>query len=68
MSNILIYQCIEGMPILLEISRLLCELELVFLDGPSARMIEKMRIAAHDFQPLKVIGRGAFGEVQLVRF
>ena len=31
-------------------------------------MIEQMRISSRDFQQLKVIGRGAFGEVKLVRF
>eukprot|EP00794_Sanderia_malayensis_P004823 gene4823-5455_t len=35
--------------------------------GSSAVFIEKSRITVHDFQTLKVIGRGAFGEVQLVR-
>ena len=40
---------------------------LYILDGASAKRIEQMRICYRDFQPLKVIGRGAFGEVQLVR-
>ena len=38
------------------------------IDGSSAKRIEQMRICSRDFLPLKVIGRGAFGEVQLVRF
>jgi len=35
--------------------------------GGSAKMVEQMRISSRDFQQLKVIGRGAFGEVKLVR-
>jgi len=33
----------------------------------SAKYIEKTRINVDDFKDIKVIGRGAFGEVKLVR-
>lgn len=39
----------------------------VFTDDSVAQEICKMRMHIDDFTPIKVIGRGAFGEVQLVR-
>lgn len=36
------------------------------LDGEAAKFIEKSRVNVSDFNVIKVIGRGAFGEVQLV--
>ncbi|XP_065062554.1 rho-associated protein kinase 1-like [Rhopilema esculentum] len=35
--------------------------------GAAAKTVDRLRISSHDFSTLKVIGRGAFGEVQLVR-
>jgi len=37
-----------------------------FEDGKLAKEIEKSRINITDFKLIRVIGRGAFGEVQLV--
>lgn len=39
----------------------------IMLVGEAAKEIEKSRINVGDFQMLQVIGRGAFGEVQLVK-
>lgn len=39
----------------------------VFIDDSVAQEIYKMRMRTDDFTLIKVIGRGAFGEVQLVR-
>lgn len=39
----------------------------VFTDDSVAQEIYKMRMRTDDFTLIKVIGRGAFGEVQLVR-
>lgn len=39
----------------------------VFADDSVAQEIHKMRMRTDDFTLIKVIGRGAFGEVQLVR-
>ena len=36
-------------------------------DEPAITNIEKGRLTSSDFQLIEVIGRGAFGEVQLVR-
>ena len=41
---------------------------LYFLDGKSVEFVNKTRLHADDFEVVKVIGRGAFGEVQLVSF
>lgn len=40
---------------------------LLVTDDSVAREINKMRMRTDDFTLIKVIGRGAFGEVQLVR-
>lgn len=37
------------------------------LDGKVADEISGLRVKAEDFSVIKVIGRGAFGQVQLVR-
>ncbi len=37
------------------------------LDGNWAKQVSTARMKAADFNLIKVIGRGAFGEVQLVR-
>ena len=37
-----------------------------FLDAQPAKHIQRSRVNTTDFKILKVIGRGAFGEVQLV--
>jgi len=39
----------------------------LFSDGKVASSICKLRMKMDDFSLIKVIGRGAFGEVQLVR-
>jgi serine/threonine protein kinase len=39
----------------------------VSIDDSVAQEIYKMRMRMDDFMLIKVIGRGAFGEVQLVR-
>lgn len=39
----------------------------IFLDDSVAQDICKMRMRTDDFTLIKVIGRGSFGEVQLVR-
>jgi len=39
----------------------------VFADDSVAQEIHKMRMRTDDFTLIRVIGRGAFGEVQLVR-
>lgn len=39
----------------------------IFLDDSVAQDICKMRMHTDDFTLIKVIGRGSFGEVQLVR-
>lgn len=41
----------------------------IFLDryAPTSKYIQKSRVNTSDFDCIKVIGRGAFGEVQLVR-
>ena len=39
----------------------------VFIDDGPSKIIQDNRLRSSDFQILKVIGRGAFGEVQLVR-
>jgi hypothetical protein len=41
---------------------------LVFSDDRVAASICKLRMKMDDFSLIKVIGRGAFGEVQLVRY
>jgi serine/threonine protein kinase len=38
-----------------------------FLVNASTRDIRERRINFHDFEPIKIIGRGAFGTVDLVR-
>lgn len=38
-----------------------------FADGKVADEISKLRVKQDDFTVIKVIGRGAFGQVQLVR-
>lgn len=38
-----------------------------FPDGALAKDIRNLRLRSEDFSLIKVIGRGAFGEVQLVR-
>lgn len=41
---------------------------LVFvLDEQLINQLQNFRMKCHDFQLIKVIGKGAFGEVQLVR-
>lgn len=39
----------------------------VFVDEGPSKIVQDCRLRSTDFQILKVIGRGAFGEVQLVR-
>lgn len=46
---------------------MLIQLSEIFLDDSVAQEIHKMRMRTDDFNLIKVIGRGAFGEVQLVR-
>ena len=38
----------------------------LLLDAQASKYIEKTRVNTNDFKLIKVIGRGAFGEVQLV--
>lgn len=40
---------------------------LFFLDKETIGKIRDLRMKAEDYEVVKVIGRGAFGEVQLVR-
>jgi Rho-associated protein kinase 1 len=42
-------------------------LQFFFSDQPLAKEIYDLRMKADDFNIIKVIGRGSFGEVQLVR-
>lgn len=37
------------------------------LDGGAVEHLTRLRLKGSDFQLIKVIGRGAYGEVQLVR-
>lgn len=39
----------------------------MYADEPAFKQITSRRLCADDFSVEKVIGRGAFGEVQLVR-
>ena len=41
---------------------------IVFPDEKPSEVIEECRLNARDFKVVKVIGRGAFGEVQLVGY
>ena len=44
-----------------------CDRVLCFLDQKIVEHVASLRLKGTDFRMLKVIGRGAFGEVQLVR-
>lgn len=57
--------------LLLKIFRFLgCPLDCIgtsVLDSEAVQRITELRLKGSDFQLIKVIGRGAYGEVQLVR-
>ena len=50
-----------------EINPIIC-LYFSFPDKDTISKIRDLRMKAEDYEVVKVIGRGAFGEVQLVRF
>lgn len=43
-----------------------CAYVFLFLDKDTISKIRELRMKAEDYEVVKVIGRGAFGEVQLV--
>lgn len=54
----------KGFKVLLNVYKCIC---LFFPDKETISKIRDLRMKAEDYEVVKVIGRGAFGEVQLVR-